>query len=210
MSVRPPERIEITGLILAGGVARRLGGADKGLVQWAGRPLVEWSIAALAPQVGTLIISANRNLPRYAVYGFPAAPDRHPDFPGPLAGIATAMAMASTPWILCLPCDTPCPPADLANRLVQALANGHTEIAAVSDGVRMHPLHALIPVALAGSLEQYLAAGGRSVQGWYSHHRVALADFGDCPNAFANLNTPEDAERLAALFAPRDRDHASR
>ena len=160
MNARPPVRCEITGLILAGGLARRLGGADKGLVQLAGRSLVEWSIAALAPQVGTLLISANRNLFRYAAYGYSVIPDRHLGFPGPLAGIAGALAVARTPWILCLPCDTPCSPADLADRLAQTLAIDQAEIAAGSDGARMQPLHALIPVALAGSLDRVPGGGG--------------------------------------------------
>ncbi len=203
MIARTPERCELTGLILAGGQARRLGGADKGLVHWAGRPLVEWAIAALAPQVATLMISANRNLQVYAAYGYPTISDALPGFAGPLAGIAGALAAASTPWVLCLPCDAPCPPADLAARLAHALAAGRAEIAAGSDGTRLEPLHALIPVTLAESLDRYLAAGGRSVRGWYERHRLAVADFSDCPHAFANLNSPQDAVQLSDLLAPR-------
>jgi molybdenum cofactor guanylyltransferase len=209
MSDWAPERGEIAGLILAGGRARRLGGVDKGLVQWAGRPLVEWAIAALAPQVATLSISANRNLQTYAAYGYPTRADRHPGFPGPLAGIAAALADSSAPWVLCLPCDSPCPPADLGARLARALAADRAQIAAASDGTRLQPLHALIPVALAASLESFLAGGGRSAQDWYRRHRLAVADFGDCPLAFANLNTPQDAARLLTLAAANTGESAA-
>jgi molybdenum cofactor guanylyltransferase len=202
MSERAPEPHEMTGLILAGGRARRLGGVDKGLVERSGRPLVAWAIAALAPQVATLAISANRNLQTYADYGFPTFADRHPGFLGPLAGIAAALAAARTPWVLCLPCDAPYPPSDLGTRLASALAADGAEIAAATDGTRLQPLHALIPVALAASLEDFLAGGGRSAQDWYRRHRLAVADFSDCPLAFANLNTPGDAERLAARAPP--------
>lgn len=198
MSAPAPGPERIAGLILAGGRGQRLGGLDKGLVHWAGRPLVAWAIAALAPQTATLLISANRNLPAYRAYGYPLVEDRRPGFVGPLAGIASALAVAPAPWLLCLPCDAPRSPADLGRRLAEALRADGAQIAIASDGIRLQPLHALIPAGLAASLEDYLAAGERSVQGWYRRHRVAVADFRDCPHAFANLNTPEDARRLAA------------
>ena len=119
-------RDRITGLILAGGRARRMGGQDKGLIPLAGRPLIAWVIEALRPQVGSILISANRNQAAYAAFGYPVIGDEAggPDltgFQGPLAGIAAAMTLAQTPWLLTLPCDTPLLPADLAARLAAAL-----------------------------------------------------------------------------------------
>jgi molybdopterin-guanine dinucleotide biosynthesis protein A len=215
-----PQADAITGVILAGGRARRLGGLDKGLMDYAGRPLVEWVIAALRPQVRTLIINANRNLERYRAYGWPVVSDRTADFQGPLAGIASALAVAETPYILTLPCDGPRPPADLGRRLCEALwtpvsllgnssgslvaaggetptAIGPAEIAVASDGARLQPVHALIPTCLASSLDEFLTAGERRVDRWYARHRTAIADFSDQPRAFANINDDEDARRLA-------------
>jgi len=222
MQQEAPQADAITGVILAGGRARRLGGLDKGLMDYAGRPLVEWVIAALRPQVRTLIINANRNLERYRAYGWPVVTDRMADFQGPLAGIASALAAAETPYILTLPCDGPRPPADLGRRLCEALVTPTTqigdssgpliaaardqassaaaaapaEIAVASDGGRLQPVHALIPTCLASSLDAFLAGGERRVHRWYARHRTAIADFSDQPDAFANINVEEDARRL--------------
>ena len=129
----PPAPATITGLILAGGRARRMGGQDKGLIPLAGRPLIAWVIAALQPQVGRILISANRNQADYAALGFPVIEDEAggaelAGFQGPLAGIAAAMTLAETPWLLTLPCDAPLPPADLASRLATALVHGLADI----------------------------------------------------------------------------------
>lgn len=202
----PPARADLTGLILAGGQGRRLGGADKGLLPWAGRPLVEWAIAALERQVRTLAISANRHAPIYAAYGYPVIADRQPGYPGPLAGLASALREIRDGWVLCVPCDTPYVPPDLGVRLAAALANGGAEIAMATDGIGPHPLHALIPVALADSLERYLACGERSVLGWYRRHRVVEVDFSDSPQSFANLNTLEDGQRLSAWLERQPAD----
>jgi molybdopterin-guanine dinucleotide biosynthesis protein A len=107
-------------VVLAGGLGRRMGGADKGLIEYQGRPLIEWALAALASQVDEIFISANRNLDRYAAYGYRVLPDTLPDFPGPLAGVLAALEAVDTGWLLVVPCDTPHLPADLASRLLQA------------------------------------------------------------------------------------------
>ena len=195
-----PTRDNITGVILAGGRARRMGGQDKGLIPFGGRPLVAWIIEALGPQVGRILINANRNTEAYAALGYPVVADCIAGFQGPLAGIATAMAVAETPWILTLPCDGPYPPPDLAQRLAAALTQADTEIAVARDAERLQPVHALLPVALAPSLHRYLAAGERRIDTWYAQHRLALADFSDCPLGFVNLNNPEDARGLEALL----------
>ena len=199
---QPPTPAEITGVILAGGKARRLNGRDKGLEPFSGRPLVEWVVAALAPQVGGLLINANRNQETYGRLGYPVIADRLDDFQGPLAGFASAMAAANTPWILTVPCDGPFLAPDLAARLVAALEQDDAELAVASDGRRMQPVHALLPVALAPSLAAFLAEGERKIDRWYARHRVALADLSDRPESFANLNTEADAAELARGLEP--------
>jgi molybdenum cofactor guanylyltransferase len=198
----PAGPAEITGVILAGGKARRLSGRDKGLEPFSGRPLVEWVVAALAPQVGGLLINANRNQETYGRLGHPVISDQLDDFQGPLAGFASAMAAASTPWILTVPCDGPFLAPDLVERLVAALERDGAELAVASDGRRMQPVHALLPVSLAPSLAAFLAEGERKIDRWYARHRVALADLSDRPECFANLNTEADAAELARGLAP--------
>ncbi len=192
----PPAAPDITGVVLAGGAGRRLGGVDKGLMPFRGRPLVEWVIEALRPQVGALVISANRNLELYAAYGLPVVTDCGPGFQGPLAGIHRAMQAARTPWIITLPCDGPYPAPDLVERLSLALADQDADLAVAADGARIQPVQALLPVRLAPDLAAWLAAGERRVSAWYARHRMAVADLSDRPDAFLNLNTPEEALAL--------------
>ena len=197
MAIEAPRRERVTGVILAGGMARRMGGQDKGLVPFSGRPLVEWVMPTLGPQVTSLIINANRNLEAYAAYGHPVVSDQIEGFQGPLAGFASAMAAVSTPWIITVPCDGPFLAVDLVERLSAALIANQAELAVASDGERMQPVYALIPVALAPSLHAFLAAGERKIDRWYAQHRVALADFADCPEGFANINSSSDSALLA-------------
>jgi len=197
-----PRRETITGVILAGGKARRMGGEDKGLALFSGRPLVEWVIEALKPQVRSLLINANRNRERYARYGYPVIADEIDGYQGPLAGFAGAMAAVKTPWILTLPCDGPFPAPDLMERLATALLAQDAEIAVARDAVRMQPVYALIPVVLAPSLNAFLAAGERKIDRWYALHRIALADFSDRPNCFANINSVEDSRLLEREVSP--------
>ncbi len=196
MSSSSPTREQITGVVLAGGKARRMGGLDKGLAELAGKPLIAWVLEGLAPQVGAILISANRNLDAYRRLGYPVVADDLTDFQGPLAGLASGMVVAATPWILTVPCDGPRVPPDLVTRLAAALDHESAEIAVATDGLRMQPVYALIPVDLAGSLNAFLSEGERKIDRWYARHRVALADFSRRPGAFANVNAPEDRTRL--------------
>lgn len=191
----------LTGVVLAGGRARRLGGVDKGLLPVGERPLIAWTLAALAPQVGSVLINANRHPERYAEFGYPVVADSIPDYQGPLAGFLAAMRAVRTDWILTLPCDGPRPPSDLAARLITALVEQEAELAVATDGRRRQSVHALMPVALAEDLECFLAQGGRRVEDWQLRHRLALADFSDRPEAFDNLNTPEELQRFAERVA---------
>lgn len=196
MQPYPPPPDSITGVILAGGRARRMGGVDKGLVPFAGRPLVAWAIDRLRPQVGRLIINANRNQQQYATYGYPVIGDTIDGFQGPLAGFVSAMAAAQGDWIVTVPCDGPYLAADLVARLCAALDSEGAEMAVATDGKRLQPVYALLPVSLAASLHQFLDEGERKIDLWYARHRVALADLGDRPESFVNINTQQDSERL--------------
>jgi molybdenum cofactor guanylyltransferase len=189
-------REQITAVILAGGRGRRIGGADKGLLEFNGRPLIGHVIDALSAQVRNLLINANRNLLRYQQFGYPVITDSITDYQGPLAGLLAAMEVVETPYVLTVPCDGPLLTETLVERLAAALEHESAEIAVAHDGRRMQPVYALIPVALKPSLQRYLDGGDRKVDLWYSHHRVALADFSDLPATFVNINTEEQRDRL--------------
>ena len=190
----PPATPQVTGLVLAGGRGLRWGGRDKGLIEYRGRPLVAWVLDALAPQVGQLLISANRNLDLYAAFGQPLVSDQIDGFQGPLAGVAAALALAKTPWLVTAPCDGPALPPDLVARLALALAEQRGSAATVQVEGRIEPVYALIPVSRAQDLAAYLSTGGRSVRGWLERQPLALADFSDRAQAFANLNSPESCQ----------------
>jgi molybdopterin-guanine dinucleotide biosynthesis protein A len=187
---------DVTGVILAGGRGTRMGGADKGLVPLAGRPMVERVLDALRPQVDRVLINANRHLDAYGKFGCPVIPDAIEDYPGPLAGMAAGLAAADTERMLFVPCDTPLLPPDLCRRMLAAARAREAEIAIASDGRRSHPVFALIDRALAASLEAFLAGDERKILRWMNRHRLIEVDFSDCPQRFVNVNT---AEELAAL-----------
>lgn len=186
---------DITGVILAGGRGRRVGGADKGLLPLRGRPLIEYVLAALRPQVGELLISANRNLERYAAYGCRVLADDLPDYPGPLAGMLRALRATHTPYLLSVPCDVPALPADLAARLGEALVRERSRAAVAVCGGQRQPVFALLHRDLAGDLQTYLEGGGREVGAWWIRQSAASADFSDHAHAFENMNTPDDLRR---------------
>lgn len=194
-----PARDAITGLILAGGRGQRLGGVDKGLQPWRGRPLVDHALARLAPQVGDMMISANRNASAYAARVPRVLADAGDDFPGPLAGILAGLRAAATPWLAVVPCDSPCLPADLVDRLAQQLgeARGAVVQRRHADGaLRLEPVYCLLSTSLADDLARYLAEGGRKVEGWLARHATpVLFDRPDDAGAFANINTPADLDR---------------
>lgn len=198
--------LNITAVVLAGGRARRMGGQDKGLIELNHRPLIEYAVGALQGQVDAILVNANRNLERYAALGYPVIADQYGEFSGPLAGIASALAEIETRYLVTVPCDCPSLPKDLVIRLLSAHAQADAELAVAHDGTRMQPVFALLERTLLGSLEEFIESGGHKVDRWYTRHRVALADFSDQPDAFINVNTPEDLARIAQLLgvtAPR-------
>jgi molybdopterin-guanine dinucleotide biosynthesis protein A len=195
------KRLPVTAVILAGGRATRMGGQDKGLIELAGRPMIAHVLAALAPQVEWLVINANRNLDRYAGFGWPVVRDDDTGFLGPLAGLAAGMRAASSALVMTAPCDCPLLPPDLASRLHDALEREDAEIAVPHDGARLQPVFMLVRRALTDSLEAYLAGGGRKIDRWFEHHRLAQVDFSDRPDTFVNVNDPEERRAVEARLA---------
>jgi molybdenum cofactor guanylyltransferase len=191
---------QITGLVLAGGRALRMGGSDKGLVELAGKPMVAWVIDCLREQVDELIINANRNQDVYGAMGYPVVADRSGDFQGPLAGMASGMQAARGDWLLTAPCDSPLVSPLLAQRMLQACEQG-AEIAVAHDGQRLQPVFAMIRCNLLESLQAYLDAGDRKIDRWYRQHAMQEVDFSDCQDTFLNINEPADREQLEARLA---------
>ena len=198
----------ITGAVLAGGRARRMGGEDKGLVQLGGRTMIEYALDALKQQTSEILINANRNLDRYRHYGWPGGEDKVGDFSGPLAGMASVLAHATTPYVLMVPCDSPMLPRDLARRLYLALVRTNAQITVAHDGERMQPVFALLQRKLLSSMEEYLAEGGRKIDRWYATHRLHSVDFSDKPEAFVNVNTPEEREELGQKLLDADQQQS--
>jgi molybdopterin-guanine dinucleotide biosynthesis protein A len=185
----------ISGVILAGGRGRRLGGRDKGLVTIEGRPLIEHVIAALAPHVSAIIINANRNVRVYERYGYPVVTDVLPNYQGPLAGILSGLRYVEGD-IVVVPCDALSLPPDLVVRLRQALLQANAEVSVAHDGARLQPLYAMLKHELTESLESYLRQGRHKVEDWQREQRLAIAHFSDVLRSFRNLNTVEDLEAL--------------
>jgi molybdopterin-guanine dinucleotide biosynthesis protein A len=177
----------LAGGILAGGAGRRVGGADKGLLEWKGRPLVEHALDRLRPQVDAIVIGANRNRDAYAVLGHAVVVDAAPGFRGPLAGLAALLAASPAEWVLCVPVDVPGFPLDLGARLRAALAPGD-RLAVAHDGRRRQVLCLLAHRGLAPSAAAALARGDAAVHAWQDAVGVVEVDFADQADAFANLN----------------------
>ena len=175
-----------------------MGGQDKGLIEFDGRPLVALLIEQLRQQSVGILLNANRNQARYAEFGYPVIGDELGDFQGPLAGFASAMAAVATPWILSLPCDGPRLAPDYVARFIAAQDRSGAPVQVAHDGERLQPVHALIRVDLRPDLLEFLARGERKIDRWYAQHDFHEVDFSDYPEMFRNINTPEDRRALAA------------
>jgi molybdopterin-guanine dinucleotide biosynthesis protein A len=192
---------DITGLILAGGRGSRMGGVDKGLQHHLGIPLALFALRRLAPQVGKLMINANRNLAAYEAMGVPVWPDEVPDYAGPLAGMLAGLAHCETPYLATVPCDTPNFPLDLVERLMRGLDEGDGDMAMAftrEDGApRRQPVFSLMKVAVQTSLKAYVKSGQANAGFWAGQQRCAQVVFEDA-SAFFNANTPADLAQLQA------------
>jgi len=191
---------QITGLILAGGRAQRMGGIDKGLIPFLGKPLIESAIQRLGSQLGPILINANRNITKYASYGYPVIMDETPDFSGPLAGFAAGLKVCATPYLLTAPCDSPLLPTDLGIKLATEMTRGDFQLVYAStkeaDGkVWAQPVFCLMRSDLQEPLEAFLQKGDLKIDRWFKELRSSTVVFDDA-QVFANVNTPEELKRL--------------
>jgi molybdopterin-guanine dinucleotide biosynthesis protein A len=196
---RPIGRETITGLVLAGGRGARMGGIDKGLQNHHGMPLALNALLRIGPQVGEVMINANRNIGAYESMGAPVWPDSIPDYAGPLAGFLVGLERCETEYLVTVPCDTPRFPEDLVRRLADALAAEGAEIAMAAtreDGrVQTHPVFCLMHASLLESLVRFTAGGQRKIDRWTAQHRTVEVLF-EAAEAFANANTPAELQAL--------------
>jgi len=194
----------VTGMILAGGKARRMGGLDKGLVELNGQAMIQYVLDVLKPQVKQILINANRNVSAYKKFGYPVVSDQLEDFQGPLAGIAASMEVAETKYICTCPCDGPLIAKDLVSRLFSEVnKDNDTKIAVAHDGKRLQPVYALIDCELLTSLIDYLKSGERKIDRWYTQHNFKAVDFSDRQDCFININTPEDQQTISQQLATK-------
>lgn len=187
---------KITGVILAGGLGRRMGGIDKGLQELRGRPMAQWVVERLAPQVDELLINANQNGERYAAFGHRVVPDQIPDFAGPLAGLHAALSAAAHPLVATAPCDSPFLPADLIARLHAALTANSADLAVARTFDQAHPVFCLCKREVLPHLTGFLESGGRKIDRWYATLKVVEVGFDDEAEAFENINTREELSRF--------------
>jgi molybdopterin-guanine dinucleotide biosynthesis protein A len=185
-------RRDVTGIVLAGGQGRRMGGIDKGLIPLSGRAMVAHVIDRLAPQVGAIVVNANQNADAYAAYGHPVVADAVGGFAGPLAGLHAGMSAATTPYVVTVPCDSPFLPADLVARLAAALVAAGAQLAVARTFDQPHPVFALARRDVLPHLAAFLAEGGRKIDLWYASLGIVEVPFDDCAEAFRNINTRDE------------------
>jgi molybdenum cofactor guanylyltransferase len=191
-AAKGPGRAHVAAVVLAGGEGRRMGGVDKGLLAYQGYPLIEWVLTAVTPQVDEVVISANRNLDRYAGYGHRVLADTLPGYPGPLAGVLAALDAVEADWLLVVPCDTPHLPADLVLRLLGAAQLEGVPLAVATDGTRVHHTCFIVRTDQRDNLAAFLARGERAVRHWQAGRASASVRFDAA--CFANLNRPRDLQ----------------
>ncbi len=192
---------QVDAVILAGGMARRMGGNDKGLVELRDQPMIKHAIDRIQPQVKEILINANRNQNRYSEFGFKVFSDQDSGYLGPLAGMITAMSKTDADYLLVVPCDCPLLPTDLVARMLAKLTAEDAELAVASDGEREQPVVMLLKPSLRASMKAFLDAGERKIDFWYAKHHYVVAEFADQPNAFVNVNTPEQKQQLGDAIA---------
>lgn len=190
---------KITAVILAGGMARRMGGVDKGWMELDGKPLIRHVLDQIQPQCDQVLINANRSLDAYGALGLPVVSDLQGDYQGPLMGIATGLTHAGGDWVLFVPCDGPYLPELLAKRLLDTAIAEKTKIAVAHDGQRLQPVVALIHKSLLPSLMATLDQGERKIDRWYAQHAMSTVDFSDYPDAFTNVNRRDDLDQLQQM-----------
>ena len=189
------EQNKVTGVVLAGGLARRMAQQDKGLLLLNQQPLVSYALAAMKPITNEIFISANRNRDLYGQLGYTVIDDGNDAYDGPLAGILAAMQAAHHPVLLVMPCDSPLLKTSHCQKLLQAIS-ATVDIAVGCDGERLHPVFAALKIRLKTDLQSYLNSGERKLQCWFERHVMVKVDFSNTPEIFANINTPEQLQML--------------
>lgn len=187
---------KVAGVVLAGGRAMRMNNQDKGLVNFKGRPMLSYAIAALTPIVDCVFINANRNIDQYRQFGWPVISDQSDSFDGPLAGVLSAMMHADADVLVVIPCDSPFIKAEHLQKLLLARDENNADVAVAFDGIRLHPVFFAIKTTLQTSLQDYLADGQRKVAGWLERQNLVTVDFSGEPEMFSNINTMTELSML--------------
>ncbi len=202
-----PSPAQVTAVILAGGRGARMGGADKGLVELAGRPMVVHVLDKLQRQVDAVLLNANRHATQYRALGVPVIADTMQGYAGPLAGVASALAAIDTPWLLCVPCDAPRLPDDLLAHFCRAAEVQTAPLYVIRTGEGVQPVFCLIHCSLGEHLERYLDSGGRTMRAWQQQAGAIEVSYPGRDEAFANINTPEALAAVAAALGAPDPKH---
>jgi len=189
--------VAITGIVLAGGQGRRMGGVDKGWVELAGVPMIAHVLRRLAPQVDEVLINANQNIERYQALGHAVFADTVGGFAGPLAGLHAGMTHAAREMVVTVPCDSPFLPADLVDRLHAGLVAKRAQLAVAKTFDQPHPVFALVRRDVLPSLAAFLEGGGRKIDAWYAALDVVEVAFDDEAEAFRNINTTDELAAAA-------------
>lgn len=185
----------VTGVILAGGMGRRMNGADKGLVLLQQNEMISWVIKTLKPIVKDVVINANRNLSDYEKFDVRVVADSIEGFQGPLAGFEAGMSVAQTEWIYTCPCDSPMQSPDLLPHMFNAVVNSNANIGVAFDGDRTHPVFSLVKTELLPSLRAYLESGERKIDRWFEQHTLETVDCSDYAKSFVNINTEDELHK---------------
>ena len=191
------KQAKVSGVILAGGLARRMQQQDKGLVNFKEQPMISYAIQAIAPVVAELFVNANRNIEQYQNFSYPVISDANDDFAGPLAGVAAALNHCSNEVLLVMPCDSPFMTSAGLQSLLTERERLDADIAVAFDGERIHPVFMVLKTSLQNSLQQYLAAGERKIDRWFDRHHWVKVDLSAHPEYFTNINTLVELNELA-------------
>ena len=191
---------KVTGVILAGGLARRMENQDKGLIRFKGQPLVSYAIAAMSPVADQAIINANRNLSDYQQFGLPVVSDQTDSFDGPLAGILAAMLVAESGILLVTPCDSPLVKASHLKKLLLTRKEHDADVAVAFDGERLHPVFLALKTSLKSNLHDYLQSGQRKLEHWLKQQNFVMVDFSKESNIFININSLPDLADLESQY----------
>lgn len=193
------EANNVTGVVLAGGLARRMNKQDKGLIAYHNKSMVSYAVKAMLGVTDKVVINANRNLEAYAQFGCEVITDQTDTFDGPLAGILSAMMVAETDIICVIPCDSPLIKATHLQKLITTLLDEGVDIAVASDGDRMQPVFLALNTSLQADLQAYLQSGERKIDAWLQQHSLSVVDFSQNKNIFMNINTVDELNALERL-----------